>query len=512
MKNTIKYLILILIYLVCGVELQAQNYTFRNVVMSDGLSGLLVNAIYKDSEGFVWLGTDNCLDRFDGVKVRHFEFRGIESGRKKRVNTITETANKQLWVGNGIGLWRLNRASGQLERIVPEKIDFAVNTLLSDGDILYIGTEKGLFIHKDGQLLQVLTDRNMLAACNRIMDICLNEDKTALWLATVQGLFSYSLKDGKIDSWHFQENVPEADYFRCLTRIGETLYLGTMSQGVVRFDMKKKTFSHTISLGCDVISDISSDGKETVYIATDGNGVHFLSHKKQQVTRRFYHDVSDKEGIRSNSVYSLLVDDRGATLNRCFECAKGRYIARQDADDISDVNRLEKTVRYLEKTGAPYVGCGVRVFDDSGVWNYRQFPEVITKHIIAKKNPFFHPTMVFKREVFEQANGYRVAKETRRTEDYDLVMRLAALNLIGRNLQEILYSVYEPYDAYMRHTRLTRWYEICVRIHGLQIMKSPLHDYIYLVKPVIMGCMPRHCIKIIKKLQWNNKQKETRNL
>ncbi len=116
-------------------------------------------------------------------------------------------------MGNGIGLWRLNRASGQLERIVPEKIDFAVNTLLSDGDILYIGTEKGLFIHKDGQLLQVLTDRNMLAACNRIMDICLNEDKTALWLATVQGLFSYSLKDGKIDSWHFQGKCARSRLF-----------------------------------------------------------------------------------------------------------------------------------------------------------------------------------------------------------------------------------------------------------------------------------------------------------
>lgn len=72
------------------------------------------------------------------------------------------------------------------------------------------------------------------------MNICLNEDKSALWLATVQGLFSYSLKDGKIDSWHFHENVPEADYFRCLTRIGETLYLGTMSQGVVRFDIKRR--------------------------------------------------------------------------------------------------------------------------------------------------------------------------------------------------------------------------------------------------------------------------------
>ena len=151
MKSTIKYLILLIIYLACSDTLQARDYVFRNIVMSDGLSGVLVNAIYKDSEGFVWLGTDNCLARFDGVKVKHFEFRGIESGRKKRVNCIAETSNRQLWVGNGVGLWRLNRSNGELQRIVPEKIDFAVNTLLADNDVLYLGTEKGLFIQKDGR-------------------------------------------------------------------------------------------------------------------------------------------------------------------------------------------------------------------------------------------------------------------------------------------------------------------------------------------------------------------------
>lgn len=108
MRSTIKYLIFLIICLACSINIQAQSYTFRNLVMSDGLSGLLVNAIYKDSEGFVWLGTDNCLDRFDGVKIRHFEFRSIESGMKKRVNCIVETDNNQLWVGNGVGLWRLN--------------------------------------------------------------------------------------------------------------------------------------------------------------------------------------------------------------------------------------------------------------------------------------------------------------------------------------------------------------------------------------------------------------------
>lgn len=312
MKDVVKYLITIVVCLVCGINSQAQNYTFRNVVMTDGLSGLLVNAIYKDSEGFVWLGTDNCLDRFDGVKVKHFEFRGIDFGRKKRVNCIAETDSKQLWVGNGIGLWRLNHSTHELERIVSEKIDFTVNALLADGETLYIGTDKGLYIQAGGQFTHVPIDKNMLAACNRIMDICLSEDKDVLWMATVQGLYAYSLKSKKIDSWHFRENVPEADYFRCLARIGQILYLGTMSQGVVRFDMERQAFSHTVSLGCDVISDISSDGKDLIYVATDGNGVHFLSHKKEQVVRSFCHELTNKDGIRSNSVYSLLVDDRNA--------------------------------------------------------------------------------------------------------------------------------------------------------------------------------------------------------
>ena len=111
-------------------------------------------------------------------------------------------------------------------------------------------------------------------------------------------------------------------------------------------------------------------------------------------------------------------------------------------------------------SGASYAACGVRVFDDTGVWSTRQFPQKITKHIIAQKNPFFHPTMLFRRAVLESVNGYSTSPETRRTEDYDLVMRLAANGVIGENLQEILYSVYEPQEAYLRHNARTRMYEV----------------------------------------------------
>ena len=122
----------------------------------------------------------------------------------------------------------------------------------------------------------------------------------------------------------------------------------------------------------------------------------------------------------------------GASLNECLSRARGEYIARQDADDISDPDRIERTMDFLLSSGAPYAACGVRVFDDTGVWSTRQYPQKITKHIIAQKNPFFHPTMIFRRAVLESVNGYRAAPETRRTEDYDLVMRLLQRARSGR--------------------------------------------------------------------------------
>ena len=200
----------------------------------------------------------------------------------------------------------------------------------------------------------------------------------------------------------------------------------------------------------------------------------------------------------------------GASLNECLSRAGGEYIARQDADDVSDPDRIERTTDFLLSSGAPYAACGVRVFDDGGVWSTRQYPQKITKHIIAQKNPFFHPTMVFRRAVLEGAGGYSETPETRRTEDYDLVMRLAAEGVIGENLPEILYSVYEPKEAYLRHNAKTRLCEVRVRARGLHAMGSPASDYIYLVKPLIMACVPRGMMRSVKRLQWKLQSRDTK--
>lgn len=60
-----------------------------------------------------------------------------------------------------------------------------------------------------------------------------------------------------------------------------------------------------------MISSLSGDGKDMLYVGTDGNGVHFISTKQMKVLRSLRHEPGKDESIRSNSVYSLLVDRDG---------------------------------------------------------------------------------------------------------------------------------------------------------------------------------------------------------
>lgn len=307
MKNFLIYILFFIISCVT-VSLPIRANTFRGISMGEGLSDLLVNTIYKDSTGFVWLGTDNCLDRFDGINIKHYPFSGTDI-KRKRVTSITETDSKYLWVGNGLGLWRLNRSTEEMERILPETIDCAVSSLYYDNRVgkLYIGTEKGLFIYDSGGVKQVALTDNILSASNHIVALS-GGDNDIVWLLTTRELYSYNAITGEILTYNPDPDGQNPYLFRCITRIDNVLYLGTDNQGIIRFDISQHRFSRFTDVACNIISSISSNGKDVIYVSTDGNGVHFLSHLDGKIINSMRHDARDKSSIRSNSVYSLLVD------------------------------------------------------------------------------------------------------------------------------------------------------------------------------------------------------------
>lgn len=306
----ISYLLAILAILTfsCPVFLRANNRILHNVSISDGLSSLLVNVIYKDSDGFVWIGTDNSLDRFDGQSIRNYPLTSADM-QLRRVNAITETDPRYLWVGNGQGLWRLDRNTDMLEQFAPDIINCTVRSLYNDGaGRLYIGTVKGIFIYENGDLRNIKIDEDVLSPDNLITGIAPGENGI-VWLINRTSLLRLDTKTEHITPYT-PRLAPHA-VLNCLTLLGGTVYIGTDTHGVIRFDTGTRSFTTFVNVNCNIISSISSDGNDLIYVSTDGNGVHILSHSGKNTVESISHDPRDRSTIPSNSVYTLLADRDG---------------------------------------------------------------------------------------------------------------------------------------------------------------------------------------------------------
>ena len=283
------------------------SYSFRSLSGTDGLSDLMVSTFYKDSLGFVWVGTASSVERFDGVHLKHYPIYG-NNEKQKWVNVIAETTGNKIWVGNDMGVWTVDRQTEKMIPFAPETINCGVRALLPiQGGALYIGSEKGLFIHRNNQLEHIEINSDILSTDNFIVALNVGENGT-LWILTKGGLYSMNLSNSRITSHPYKQGCS----YRNMTRIGEKLYLGTMDHGLLSFDNATGEFrENQVDLGCNVIMSLSSDEKDLLYIGTDGNGVHFVSAKEMKITRSFRYEPENKSSIRSNSVYALLVDREG---------------------------------------------------------------------------------------------------------------------------------------------------------------------------------------------------------
>lgn len=175
-------------------------------------------------------------------------------------------------------------------------------------------------------------------------------------------------------------------------------------------------------------------------------------------------------------------------LNLALKKARGAYIARQDADDISYRNRLTRQLEYLERhPELSFAGAYVNLVDGAGeVWGERKFPEAPDARTVMRYNPFVHPTMLFKRAALEALGGYRDLPYTYRCEDYDLVFRLFGAGHRGGNVPEVLMDYHEERDSSSRHSAKTRLNEYRVRREGCKLLQGGIKGAVYSVKPLLL--------------------------
>ena len=188
-------------------------------------------------------------------------------------------------------------------------------------------------------------------------------------------------------------------------------------------------------------------------------------------------------------------------LNECILRAKGKYIARMDADDFSLPTRIEKQVEFLEEHPEfAWCGTNAELFDESGVWGKRPYPEVPVKSDYLRYSPFVHPSVVFRADIFNEHRGYLAVEETLRCEDYEIFMHLMKRGLQGYNLQDYLFRYRETKDSYRKRKAKYRINEAKTRykLYKDNKMLFPI-GWMYVLRPIVACIIPPAFIEFIKR-------------
>lgn len=192
-------------------------------------------------------------------------------------------------------------------------------------------------------------------------------------------------------------------------------------------------------------------------------------------------------------------------LNFCLEHAKGEYIARQDDGyDESVYERFQKQIEFLEKREEyDFVGSNMKVFDGNGFEGQVILPEKITKNDFLWNSPVSHPSIIVRKSAYEKVGGYRISKETRRCEDYDLFMRMYSVGLKGYNIQENLYLYKVVLDTHNKYRPMKyRIDEAVVRYKGFREMGILLKGLPYILKPILISLIPARLFTSMKKFMY----------
>ncbi len=224
--------------------------------------------------------------------------------------------------------------------------------------------------------------------------------------------------------------------------------------------------------------------------------------------------VQSLEDLDSRIVVMRREENKGLafSLNECILHAKGKYIARMDADDISLRTRLEKQVDFLENhLEYGWCGCNTELFDEEGVWGERPYPEIPQMVDYYKFSPYAHPSVMFRAELFDEGRGYLATEETLRCEDYEIFMHLIQKGQKGYNLQENLFRYRETKDSYRKRKVKYRINEAKTRYKNYKQMGKlfPV-GWIFVLRPVVACFIPPIMLEFIKRSEGIKRRDDAR--
>lgn len=197
------------------------------------------------------------------------------------------------------------------------------------------------------------------------------------------------------------------------------------------------------------------------------------------------------------------------SLNQCLKYAKGEYVARMDADDICLPDRLRCQVDFLDHHPQySVVGGAVLLFNEKGDKDILRNKEIPNVRQMKYGVPFFHPTIMMRRDVYKDLDGYIVSERTKRGQDLDLWFRFFAKGYKGYNLQNPVLKYHDDISDYSKKRGFRKAKSTATTLFlGFRSNKFPWYDYIWVLPPLLKLLLPNSIV------YWaHNKKNHEKNL
>ena len=310
-------------------ETGRQSPRFFHLDLESGLSHNMIYSIYQDQQGFMWFGTRNGLNRYDGVRFRvyHHDPLDATSLSNDNISAIVGDEDGVLWVGAwGGGLNRLDPETGVFSQLPNEASDLDpsirnayVHCLyLSESGELWLGTrDNGLirFDKRTGLFKQYLhdpTDPTSLSS-NRVWSI--REKDGRLWLGADQGIDLFDPKEERFERYLFSDKSPvpwlDTKVPKLMFDRQNRLWVVT-ERGLFVQDLETGHCRIVFESGGEHLQDfvltVYEDRENRIWWGTLNSGLFLM---EGETIRQFRNEIGNPFSIRENRVRSLFEDRSG---------------------------------------------------------------------------------------------------------------------------------------------------------------------------------------------------------
>jgi diguanylate cyclase (GGDEF)-like protein len=314
----------------------ARYVRFTNLSLEQGLSQSAVSCIVQDHRGYMWFGTQDGLNRWDGSTFTVFKNdpQNPDSLSGNAIWALHEDGDGSLWIGtDGGGLARLSLVTNAFSALRNDPANSAslssnrIRAIASTPDgALWVGTDGGgvnRLDRKTGALTRFLHDPSKpdSLANDRIRALAVDA-KGTLFIGTQEGLDR--LDPGRAGFFHYRNDASKADTLgddrirSLLAARDGAIWVGGYEKGLDRLDPSSGSFSHFRndpandgSLSQNTVWSLLEDSEGTLWVGTNG-GLNSLRPGGSSFAR-YVHQPTDPTSLANDRVLSLF-QDRGGVL------------------------------------------------------------------------------------------------------------------------------------------------------------------------------------------------------